>query len=220
MQGESRLHIVFRIVDTQEIGRAHVWHSEFAAANDAIFPRTEAKFFELAMARCLWCAVSSDDHYLAMSYANFDDGAWEIGGLMVDPEMRGKGVGTIMMRLPLAHLLFTEQPLSWTPRPPILTHVLKGNEAPRRIIPEVGFEFEKPVRVPPSAVPGLKVEADGWVHGDEFHLATPEALLRLADWAGSWTGRLRDGTSAEIDLLDGTTMNDWSAAFRDMAASV
>ena len=214
------MQITFRAVDTSEIGRAHKWHEDFAAANDALYPRTAAVFLELAMDGCVWTAISSDDEILAMSYANFDEekNQWEIGGLMVAAEARGKGLGSIMMRLPLAHMLFTEDPLAREDPPAIVTHVLHGNDHPRRIIPAVGFEFSHKVAIPGSAMPGMRTSDDGNVHGDEFHLTTPEALVQLADWADAWGGTLRDGTTAKIDLLPGYSLALWATAFREMAA--
>lgn len=214
------MQITFRAVDTSEIGRAHKWHEDFAAANDALYPRTAAHFLELAMDQCVWGAISSNDEFLAMSYANFDEAEnkWEIGGLMVAPEARGAGLGSIMMRLPLAHMLFSENPLALDPPPTIVTHVLHGNESPRRIIPSVGFDFSHAVAIPGSAMPGMRTSEDGNVHGDEFHLKIPGALLELADWAEGWNGILRDGTDGHIDLLPGYSLELWATAFRAMAA--
>ena len=213
------MQITFRAIDTTEIGRAHQWHEDFASANEALYPRTASHFLQLAMDRCVWGAVSSDDEFLAMSYANFDDDKyeWEIGGLMVAQDARGKNLGSIMMRLPLAHMLFTEDPLARDPAPAIVTHVLRGNEHPRRIIPSVGFEFSHEVAIPGSAMPGMKTSEDGNVYGDEFHLKVPEALVQMAEWAEGWNGRLRDGTSAHIDLFPGHSLDLWASAFREMA---
>jgi GNAT superfamily N-acetyltransferase len=213
------LQVQLRAFDTSEIGRAHNWHEDFAATNDALYPRTAAHFLQLAMDRCVWGAISSNDEFLAMSYASFDEpkNQWEIGGLMVSPEARGKGLGTLMMKLPLAHVLFTEDPLASTPPASVVTHVLKGNEAPRSIVPAVGFTFHEPVFIPSDAMPGLRAEPDGMVHGDEFQLVVPEALISLAKWAEEWPGELRDGTPARIDLLPGYSLTLWAQAFRDMA---
>jgi hypothetical protein len=214
------LQITFRIVDSSEAGRAFHWHRGFAAAGEAIYPRNEKTFEDLVFDRSVWCAVSSNDEYLALSYASFsdEDGVWEIGGLMVAAAMRGKGLGLIMMCLPLAGMLVNEQPLSWEVVPEIVAHVLASNDAPRRIIPKVGFVFDHPVEIPAAALPGLKADPDGFIRGDEFHLKIPDALIALADWCDAWDGKLLDGTDASIDLLPGVTLADWAMAFREMAA--
>jgi hypothetical protein len=212
------LHIEFRIVDTDESGRAFKWHRAFAASHEAIYPRDRSTFERLIVERSVWCAVSSDGEYVAMSYAAFseEDHEWEIGGLMVSEGMRGRSLGSIMMRLPLASMLFNEQPLSWRRVPKIVAHVLASNDAPRRIILDVGFVHYKPVEISAEKLPGLKADPDGIIRGDEFHLKIPEALHNLADWFDSWDGKLLDGTDSSVDLLPGLTLADWAAAFRDM----
>lgn len=214
------MHINFRIVDNTEIGRAFAWHRAFAEANEAIYPRDRTTFADMVYDRSVWCAISPDDEYQALSYAAFSEAndEWEIGGLMVSDAMRGKGLGRIMMRLPLANMLFNEQPLSWDPVPKIVAHVLASNDAPRRIIPEVGFIFHHHVEIPAEVLPGLKADEDGFIRGDEFHLKIPDALHNLADWCDNWDGKLSDGTDASIDLLPRVTLADWAAAFRSMAS--
>lgn len=211
---------VFRIVDTSEIGRAHAWHSAFAAANDAIFPRTKDMFFDLARDRNLWCAITDEDDIVGMSYAamNPEETEVEIGGLMVASETRGRGIGDYMMRLPLIHFLVMERPLRWEHPPTIVTHVLAGNEMPRRIIERAGFAHAKPVTIPPEVLPGLRTGADGMVHGDEYHLRLPDALSELADWIDEFDGTLRNGSPCSIELLEGESLGDWATVLRSEAA--
>jgi hypothetical protein len=212
------LSTTFRIVDTSEIGRAHAWHMDFASSNNAIYPRTEEKFFDLARDRQLWCAISCGDEYLAMSYANFDQGKneVEIGGLMVNEIARGRGLGDFMMRIPLVHFLVMERPLEWPHRPTIVAHVLAGNQMPRKIIGRAGFEHHKAICIPGDALPGLPTQEDGNVHGDEFHLSVPAAVLELADWIDGWDERLNDGSEATIEMLEGETRAQWATVLRDM----
>lgn len=172
----------------------------------------------MVFGRQVWCAIDSEDEYLALSYAAFDEGenVWEIGGLMVAASARGKGLGLIMMRLPLGQTLMNERPLSSTPPAKIVAHVLAGNDDPRRIIPAAGFAFSHSVTIPNEALPGLRHDADGFIRGDEFHLELPQAVIDLADWCDSWDQKLRDGTPATVDLTDGLNLNDWARAFRKM----
>jgi hypothetical protein len=211
--------IVFRIVDADEHVVSHKWHMGFASALDAIYPRHVETFGQLIRDRCVWCAVDAEGEYQAMAYAAKDGGRWEIGGLMVSTAMRGKGLGSVMMRLPLAGMLFYENPFSSkTASPQIVAHALKGNEAPRKIFAEMQFIFERSIEVSKERLPGLKADPDGKVRGDEFHLKIPEGLLSLADWCEAWNGRLSDGSLASIDLLEGHTLSVWALAFRDMAS--
>ena len=217
-RGEN-LKTTFRIVDTSEVGRAHAWHSGFAAANDAIFPRTAQAFYNLTLDRNVWCAITDDDEIVGMSYAKMSDDETEveIGGLMVSAKTRGRGIGDLMMRLPLVHFLVTERPLRWRCPPTIVAHALEGNEKPRRIISRAGFEFHKTVSIPPEVLPGLRIGDDGMVHGDEYHLKLPDALLCLATWLDEWSDVLRDGSSAAIKILEDETLADWATILRSMA---
>lgn len=205
-------------MDTSEVGRAHAWHAGFAAANDAIFPRTEKAFYDLTLDRNVWCAISDDDEILGMSYAKVadDETEVEIGGLMVAAKTRGRGIGDLLMRLPLIQFLVNERPLRWARPPAIVAHALAGNELPRRIIQRAGFEHAKPVSIPAHVLPGLRTGQDGQVHGDEYHLRLPDALLDLARWLDGWTGVLRDGSAARIQLLEGESLADWATVLRSM----
>lgn len=203
-------------MDNTEIGTAFDWHREFANAHEAIYPRDRNTFADLVYDRCVWCAVAPDGAFKAMSYAAYSNEEWEIGGLMVCEEMRGKGLGRVMMRLPLIHMLVNEQPLAVEPQPKIVAHVLRGNDAPRRIIPEVGFVFAKAVEIPSMFLPGLKADEDGMVRGDEFHLPIPSGVFELADWCDSWDGTLADGTDATVDLLGSLSLADYGVALREI----
>ena len=214
------MKITFRIVDYDELDSAHKWHTAFAEAHEAIYPRDRVTFDNLIASRSVWCAVDSEGEYQAMAYAAFSqkENVWEIGGLMVSPAMRGKSLGRVMMRLPLAHMLFNEDPFSMrTPPPPIVAHVLASNDAPRKIIAEMRFVLDHPVKIPAGQLPGLKADSDGFIRGDEFHLKIPEALVDLANWCESFNGTLLDGSQASIDLLPGVTLSGWASALRDMA---
>jgi GNAT superfamily N-acetyltransferase len=191
---------------------------DFARANDAIFPRTEEKFLELARDRQLWCAISDADEYLGMSYANVDEdkNEVEIGGLMVHEAARGRGLGDFMMRVPLIHFLAMERPLHWDSPPTIVAHVLAGNPMPRNIIQRTGFAHHEEVCIPGHQLPGLRTDADGNVHGDEYHLKIPDAVMELADWIEGWDECMRDGSKAVIKMLEGDTRANWAAALRDL----
>jgi hypothetical protein len=210
--------IVFRIVNADESFAAHKWHRGFAAALDAIYPRQVGTFEKLIVDRCVWCAVDAEGEYQAMAYAAKEGDVWEIGGLMVSNAMRGKGLGSVMMRLPLAGMLFYENPLSNKVRPQIVAHVLKGNEAPRKIVAEMHFILNRSIEISKEKLPGLRADPDGKIRGYQFNLKVPDALLSLAEWCEAWNGTLRDGSRASIDLLEGDTLSLWALAFRDMAA--
>lgn len=212
------MSVTIRIVDSSEVGRAHAWHSGFAAANDALFPRKPEDFERLAFSRSLWCAITSEDEIMAMSYVDSeDDRIIEAGGLMVAAQARGTGLGTAIFRAPLAHFVMTERPQCWRNPPTIIAHILQGNDMPRRIIEETGFVFAHPVERSGDELPGLRQCEDGMVRGDELHLDWSLALPALAGWAGTWTGALRDGRAIDVLMLDGETMADLAIGLAEMA---
>ncbi len=79
------------------------------------------------------------------------------------------------------------------------------------------FRHRKKISVPGSKLPGLKTDHAGMVHGDEYELSVPQSLDALAAWCDAWRGELKDGTSAEVELRPGVTLNLWAKAFRGMA---
>lgn len=214
------MNISFRLLDTDEIGRAHAWHSGFAAANDVIYPRDEATFIEMVRERQCWCAISHEDEILGLSYVyvNPPQSEVEIGGLMVAAKTRGKGIGDYLFRLPLIHFLVNEQPHLWQPQPTVVAHVLNGNDKPGSIIAQTGFVLHGPVRKPGHELPGLRTEQDGHVHGQEYHLPLTDSYDGLADWLDTRTGFLRDGTVCSVGLLPGETLQLWGKVLRDMHA--
>lgn len=211
--------IRFRLIDETESREAFRWHSGFASANDALFPRPYKEFAKLAENRQLWCAQNSiTDDFLALAYAHFDadNRIWEVGGLMVAVQHRRKGLGSIIMRLTLGHLLFEEDPIDSGCE--VIAHVLESNKEPRATIENcLKFQRSKKVIIPGSALPGLRTNEDGNVVGDEFRMARPETLIALASWCDQWHDRLKDGTRATIKLRDGVSLDSWAQAMRGRA---
>lgn len=209
--------VEFCVVDPAEGREAYQWHRGFAASNDCIFPQPWATYEGLADEGRLWCARNDTGDYLALAYFRFDGGKWEVGGLMVATQERGKGVGSIITRLTLGHVLFEEDPLDRGES--IIAHVHAENLEPRRIIEDVlKFRLSRRIKVPGSALPGLRTNTAGEVEGDEFELVKPNTLDALAQWCDTWSGRLKDGRDAQVLLRPGTSLSMWARAFRDMAA--
>ena len=211
--------ILFSAIDYEECVGAYHWHRGFAGADDALFPRQHESFQDLVMQGSVWAARSANGDYLALAYAALDlsNKECEIGGLMVAAQARGKGLGSIMMRLALAHSLLEENVLE-DPNMRVVAHVLKSNNAPRGII-ENGLRFRaaKPVEIPSRMLPGLRHDPDGFIRGDEYELVKPDSLTALAEWARSWDGSL-SGDVADIELRDGVTMELWRDALAELAA--
>jgi len=208
--------IEFCVVDPVKGREAYQWHRGFAASDDCIFPRPWAIFESLADDGRIWCARNGEGEYLGLAYFSFDNGSWEVGGLMVAAQEKAKGVGSIIARLTLGHVLFEEDPLDRGES--VIMHVHVENKTPRPIIEHVlKFRYSRPIKAPGSAFPGLRTNAAGDVEGDEFKLVKPDTLDALAQWCENWNGRLKDKREAKVLLSPGTSLPLWASAFRDMA---
>lgn len=193
------------------------WHRGFAAANNYLFPRSWEQYAQLAEDGRIVCALE-DGEYIGLCYYSWDEDelVWELGGLMVATNTRGRSVGSTLMRVTLGHLLFNEEPLSRHEQ--IISHVHADNDAPRRVIAErLGFAHQGQICVESEKVPGLPADDRGLVWGELYLFVTPGCLEILADWSDDWSGVLRDGTAAEIRLLEGVTTKTWAQAFLDMS---
>ncbi|WP_370103701.1 GNAT family N-acetyltransferase [Bradyrhizobium yuanmingense] len=62
----------------------------------------------------VWSARDDNGDYLGLAYAHLDDQRFtrELGGLMVVRSWQRKGVGSVLMRLTLGHLLIEETTLA------------------------------------------------------------------------------------------------------------
>ncbi len=206
--------VVIANVDPSNARDAFFWHRGFSAADEHLFPRTWGHYTDLADNYQLVCAREGED-YLGLCYYAEDSGSWEIGGLMVAANQRGKGLGTILMYVALGNLLIDVDPLAAGES--VISHVHENNVKPRRVITDwLKFAHRRRVEVPGHLLPGLRTNAEGMVVGDEFEL-TRESLLALADWCESWDDRLLDGTAAQIELRDSLTLEQWQEAFKEMA---
>jgi GNAT superfamily N-acetyltransferase len=211
--------ILFSAIEAEDCLSAHKWHDEFAARDDALYPRDQDDFQSMVMAGSVWAAKSPAGDYLALAYASFNEETLEceIGGLMVAEEARGKGLGGTIMRLALAHMLLEENLLSIA-GVRVVAHVVEGNQRPLGIIKNaLRFRHVKPVQIPADVLPGLR-SRDGFVFGDEFELDFPTSVLALAEWAENWNGHLNGGT-AHIELRSGVKISDWAPALRSVAAT-
>ncbi|ORU97160.1 hypothetical protein AWB94_30975 [Mycolicibacterium canariasense] len=211
---------MFAHADPAEAREVFQWHRGFAGANDMLFPRSWNQYEQLANDGRVFTA-KEDGEYLGLCYYNWDeddedDKFWELGGLMVATNTRGRSIGITLMRVTLAQLLFDEEPLSR--HEAIISHVHSQNDNPRRVIEtHLGFPHQRQIEIPGAVVPGLRQDEDGMVRGDVFAFAYPYTLEKLLVWCETWDGRLRDGSPAEIQIF-GDGIEIWAAAFRQMLA--
>ncbi|WP_190242442.1 GNAT family N-acetyltransferase [Rhodococcus ruber] len=209
--------VVIAHVQPGEASEAYQWHRGFAASNNHLFPRSRAHY-ETLTENYQVVAARERGEFVGLCYYAQDGESdeWELGGLMVGTNQRGRGLGATLMYVTLGILLVDVNPLEvdeW-----IISHVIKGNDAPRSIIADrLKFKIRRQVKIPAEVLPGLMTQEDGMVHGDEFELTIPATLNALADWCDAWTGTLRDGTPAHIELREGMTPAAFAEASRELA---
>ena len=145
--------VEFSVVDPAQGHEAYQWHRGFAASNDCLFPRPRAAFERMADDGQLWCARNDAGDYIGLAYSCFDTGKWEVGGLMTAIQERGKGVGSIIMRLTVGHVLFGGDPLDQGES--VIAHVHADNRDPRPIIERaLKFRLSQRIKVPGSLLAG------------------------------------------------------------------
>ncbi|HYG48769.1 MAG TPA: GNAT family N-acetyltransferase [Allosphingosinicella sp.] len=207
------------LVRPDEADEAFEWHLAFAARHRAIYPRKEPQFRQFVDEGWVWAARIETNEIVGMAYAVLDGPDWELGGLMVREDYRkNRGLGSLLMRVALGHMLFEQDPLHAAPPTNVITHVLHGNDDPRTIIERrLGFAHRHPVSIHGSILEGLPTCDHGFVHGDEYILEFPRALPLLEEWATNWTGTLRDGEPAQIKFRRGVNLPAWREAFAEWA---
>lgn len=211
----------FSRVPYSELETAYAWHRGFAAARQALLPRTYEHYQRFVREGQIWRARSGRD-FIGCVYCvpsqNTTPVEWEVGGLMVDVKWQGQGIASILARLALANTLVFEDPHR---RGEIfVAHVLKTNNDPRPLNDSIGFTFVKSVEIPGDKLPGLPVDERGFVHGDEFHLKDPRVVLALAEWCASPPVRLKGGEPVLIQEPLGGTINSWAPALRNIASQM
>jgi hypothetical protein len=209
----------FFTVERKDAPSAHQWHCGFAAAAQSILPRTQSQFFEFIEEGYVW-AAHDERGYAGLAYCYPDqqsDGRfdWELGGLMIAANEKGRGVASTLARLVLINTLVKENPFRRGDK--VISHVLASNEEPRMLIQKaLGFDLVARHEYPSDALPGLPTNARGMVEGDLFNLPKV-ALAAFADWCDLAPAHLKDGRPLHIRFGDGFGFPLYSAALKKMA---
>jgi Acetyltransferase (GNAT) family len=216
--------ITISLVMPEECRDAYQWHRGFSSSNNALFPRAYDAFVGLVRDLHAWSARDEKGDYLGLVYSNFDSGenAWELGGLMVGVNERGRGLGSMLMRLVLGHTLFEEDPLDLGHN--IFAHVHRENQEPRPIIEKsLKFRLDHSVQIPAHLLPGLRANAAGQIEGDEYHIVIPDSLAALIAWLERWDGKIKEKEGSEgredVDVVLRSHVSldhHWLPTFRQM----
>jgi hypothetical protein len=119
--------------------------------------------------------------------------------LIVASTAKNLGLGTILARFAVAHVIANERP--WHYKREIISNVHESNDAPRGVFARSWFTFVGKETVPEEHAPAsMKRNAEGKLVGDKF-LFPRTAVPELSKWLNEeFNGRLRDGTAIVIDL--------------------
>jgi hypothetical protein len=154
-----------------------------------------------------------------MCYAmsNEEETEYEIGGLIVAPTAQKLGLGTILTRFAVAHVIANERP--WHDNRTIISFIHESNNAPRKIFDRSWFKYLHKEPVPEERAPSsMKRNADGKLVGDKF-LFPRSAVRDLSRWLNEeFDGKLLDGRSIEIDLPPAGLIGLKAALLEEIAA--
>lgn len=196
-------------VSSTSAEKAFAFFKVVQSTNSHIWPRTEEEIHAFATDGALFGTRRSDtEEFVGLCYAalNEEETEFEIGGLLVASTAQNLGLGTVLTRFALAHVIANERP--WHYHREVIAHIHESNNAPRNIFANSWFVHIERVIVPEHIAPAcMKRNADGKLVGDKF-LFPRSAVRELSNWlSAQFDGTLRDGTPIVIDLapagLDG-----------------
>jgi ribosomal protein S18 acetylase RimI-like enzyme len=203
------ISFIFFKVPSTAAARAFTFFKSVQSTDSHLFPRTDEELYRFATEGALFGIKRSDsDEFVGLCYAVFNenDAEFEIGGLIVAPTAKKLGLGTILTRFAVAHVIANERP--WHYKREIISHIHESNDAPRSIFARSWFTFLGKEIVPEEhAPPSMKRNADGQLVGDKF-LFPRSSVPALSKWLDEeFNGTLRDGSVIAIELppagLDG-----------------
>ncbi|MDP2345305.1 MAG: hypothetical protein Q8O67_30455 [Deltaproteobacteria bacterium] len=214
--------MTFSIVDPEQGREAYQWHRGFSGASTNVYGRPWVDYEKMAARGEVFGAVDENDDYLGLCYFHFEKRkkAWELGGMMVSQRERGRGIGGVLGRVTMCHVLFEEDPFSRGEN--IIARVIESNADPRGMLETNVNEasaFKKDagaMNVPAADLAGVTANAAGYVVGDQYNIDQQVALLGLSEWCKGWESKLKDGTLADIRMRPGITTQVWERAFRAM----
>lgn len=158
-----------------------------------IWPRTEAEILEFARrGELLGVRKATSGDLVALCYATLNKQEFEIGGLLVDARYQELGLGTVLTRLAVAHVIANGRP--WVSGCEIIAHIHQSNNDPRNIFARSWFEHIGTETVPDEiAPPSMRKNEQGKLVGDKF-LFPRSAVPRLSEWLNkNFNETLKDG---------------------------
>jgi len=157
------ISFIFFKVPSTSTDKAFAFFKSVQSTDSHLFPRTEEDLYRYATEGALFGIRRADsDEYVGLCYAVFNDeeAEFEIGGLIVAPTAKNLGLGTILTRFAVAHVIANERP--WRYKRKIVSHIHESNDAPRGIFARSWFTFVGKEIVPEEHAPcSMKRNAQG-----------------------------------------------------------
>ena len=215
--------VFFQVPSTSAI-RAFAFFKSVQSTDSHLFPRSEEDLYRYATEGALFgIRLSDSDEFVGLCYAvlNQEETEFEIGGLIVASTAQNLGLGTILTRFAVAHVIANERP--WHYKREIISHIHESNNAPRNVFATSWFTFVGKEIVPEEHAPAsMKRNADGQLVGDKF-LFPRSSVPALSKWLDEeFDGTLRNDAVIVIELppagLDGLR-SALHEEIQDMAAA-
>lgn len=204
--------------------QAFAFHDKVAKTNGHIWPRTKKDIFDFCENGALFGARRKiDEALVAICYVAFDkkENAWEVGGLTVEKEVQNLGIGTVLVKMAIAHTLVLDHSSEHQDRK-IIAHVHEANEEPRKLLEKMGFKLTGKVKIPASAAPPtMKRNADGTITGDAFELSIA-GVKAICIWLDTeFDGSIGKGKAeAHLNFGPGTNQKDIVEALTEVISDL
>jgi GNAT superfamily N-acetyltransferase len=171
---DEPLSFTFSVVPSTEVAKAYAFHESIAGSDAHIWPRTRDQLEAYARDNSLFGVRQTDTgQFVGLCYVKRDSDTepFELGGLTVAEAHRKGGIGLMLVRFALAHVMVYDDP--WSTKQDVIAHVHESNDNPRRLIDLLCFEHVERKAYPGEGFPtSMKRDAEGKVVGDIFRFTS------------------------------------------------
>jgi ribosomal protein S18 acetylase RimI-like enzyme len=131
----------FSVISSAEVGTAFAFHEGIAGSNEHIWPRTREQFETYTKDNSLFGARRIETgEFVGLCYVKRDSDTepYELGGLTVAEAFQKSGIGEMLVRFALAHVMVFDDP--WSTKQDVIAHVHESNDKPRHLLEHLLFE--------------------------------------------------------------------------------